>query len=89
MINRVYLQVASDLNVKVEELNTFKDALSHQLADIRAKLAKGLLLSIHLPIYNYFSFSELEDSRKLQILIDSSRWSFHTLLENVYKYEQI
>ena len=36
-----FLQVASDLNLKLDELNSFKDSLSFQLAEVRAKLAKG------------------------------------------------
>eukprot|EP00116_Pleurobrachia_bachei_P014444 sb/3474706/ len=35
------LQVATDLNLKLDELNSFKDSLSFQLAEVRAKLAKG------------------------------------------------
>jgi len=35
------LETLADLNVKLEELNSFKESLSHQLTDIRSQLKKG------------------------------------------------
>lgn len=39
LLSEPSLEVLSDLNIKLDELHSFKESLSHQLAEVRSKLA--------------------------------------------------
>ena len=43
-IKQGLFQVVSDLNLKLDELNSFKDSLSQQLSEIRSTLNNGKYL---------------------------------------------
>ena len=45
MYFNITFQVGSDLNLHLDELNSFKDSLSKQLAAIRIKLNQGMFKS--------------------------------------------